>query len=86
MRAWRHPLDDPDTVPALLSLFEEAAAEWGEATALRLVLEVVLQSPRFLYRVEDSVLGAGPGERVALDNHEMAAFSKKKESEKHMTL
>ena len=73
VRAWRHPLRDPDTVPALTALFEEAAAQWGESKALQLVLAVVLQSPRFVYRVEDSVLNAAPGERVALNDHEMAA-------------
>lgn len=71
-RAWRHPIDDPAKVEGLVEVFEVAAAEWGERTALRIVLEVVLQSPRFLYRVEESVLAASPGEIVALDDYEMA--------------
>lgn len=72
-RAFRHPIDDPTELDRLVALFDVAAAEWGVSDALRLVLEVVLQSPRFLYRVEDTALQAAPGEVVALDGHEMAS-------------
>jgi len=72
-RAWRHPIDDPEELERLVTLFDAAADLWGERTALRMVLEVVLQSPRFLYRVEDSVLAAGPGEVVPLDDYELAS-------------
>ena len=73
VRAWRHPVDDPATIDHLVSLYTAAHLTWGPRDALRLVLEVVLQSPRFVYRVEDSVLDAAPGELVPLDGYEMAA-------------
>ena len=72
-RAWRHPVDDPEDLERLLTLFEDASHVWDAPTALRIVLETILQSPRFLYRVEDSVLEASPGEIVSLDDHELAA-------------
>lgn len=71
-RAWRHPLEDPAEAERLVVLFERASAEWGVEAGLRTVLEVVLQSPRFLYRVEESALAASPGEVVFLDGHELA--------------
>ena len=72
-RAWRHPIEDATHITRLVDLFDAASAEWGEQAALRIVLEVVLQSPRFLYRVEDTVLDAAPGQVVSLDDHEMAS-------------
>ena len=71
-RAWRHPVEDPEEAERLVTLFERASAEWGVETGLRIVLEVVLQSPRFLYRVEPTALAAAPGERLPLDDHELA--------------
>ncbi len=72
-RAWRHPEDDPTDRERLVALYEAAMEQWDGVTAARLVLEVVLQSPRFLYRVEDTVLDAADGETVALDDYEMAS-------------
>lgn len=71
-RAWRHPVQDPAELERLVVLFEQASAAWGVEAGVRTVLEVVLQSPRFLYRVEESALAAGPGEVVFLDDHELA--------------
>ncbi|MEC7949219.1 MAG: DUF1592 domain-containing protein [Myxococcota bacterium] len=73
VRAWRRPVEDPEILSGLVSLFESASAEWGEIAAVRMLIEVILQSPRFLYRVEDSVLGASPGEVVHLDGYEVAS-------------
>lgn len=72
-RAWRHPVDDPTERDRLVTLFEAASDAWGPRTGLRVVLEVVLQSPRLLYRVEDTALDAAPGDIVPLDDHELAS-------------
>jgi hypothetical protein len=53
-RAWRRPLE-PDEVDGLLALFRSGA---DFPTGIRLVLEVMLQSPAFLYRVETGAPGA----------------------------
>jgi len=72
-RAWRRPLEDPEDLPRLLDFYDAMAETWGPVDAMRLVVEVVLQSPRFLYRVEDSVLEAAADEVVVLDGYELAS-------------
>ena len=70
-KAYRRPLD-PDDVAALTAAFNAGKAT-DLKTGIRLVIEVALQSPRFLYRVE---LGsaAQPGQAVVkLDDWEMAS-------------
>ena len=69
--AYRRPLDADDT--ATLTAVFAAGAVTDFKTGVRLVIETLLQSPRFLYRVE---FGATPslGEAVVkLDDWEMAS-------------
>lgn len=47
----------------------DAHPRWGLGTTVRLLIEAVLQSPNFLYRIEKPAMGPGP---VALDRYEMA--------------
>jgi hypothetical protein len=71
-RAWRRPLAAPE-IEDLFQLYGTGRARADAATGARLVLERLLQSPDFLYRVE---LGrpAAPGERVVpLTSWEMAS-------------
>src|SRR6185369_15358702 len=59
-RAWRRPLTDAE-VDRLALVFGDAAAD-GFPAAAQAVIEVMLQSPQFLYRVELGVPADGhPG-------------------------
>lgn len=70
-RAYRRPLL-PAEVTNYLSLFARAKGQGDFASGLRTVVETMLQSPFFLYRLE---LGgeAGPNGLVALTTYELAA-------------
>ncbi|MEZ4454427.1 MAG: DUF1592 domain-containing protein [Nannocystaceae bacterium] len=72
-RAYRRPLTD-DELARLLGVFEVGRADGGFASGIELALQVILQSPSFLYRVEFGMPDpdAGPG-IVRLDDHEIAA-------------
>lgn len=66
---FRHP-PEAEEVDALLHLFEDVQTEGDDFTvAVGLVLEALLQSPRFLYRIEKE---RGEGS-VALDGYEIAS-------------
>lgn len=70
-RAYRRPLDD-EQASRLMDVFIWGRAEESFAFGIQLVLEVILQSPSFLYRVE---LGTPSGTEgiVALDDYELAS-------------
>lgn len=83
LRAWRRPLD-PEEVAVLASLYD--AAELLDPprfeTALKLVVQALLESPSFLFRIEVGEpfesfrIGAPPGEdptRLKLTNWEIAS-------------
>jgi Protein of unknown function (DUF1592)/Protein of unknown function (DUF1588)/Protein of unknown function (DUF1595)/Protein of unknown function (DUF1585) len=68
-RAFRRPIaDDERTLYA--DYFRASAKAYDAKDAIRMVLTVMLQSPRHLYRSE---LGSGDGEVVSLSHHEIAA-------------
>lgn len=73
-RAHRRPLA-PTEVDRYLSLYELGttayADQTGFAAGIRLVIEAMLQSPHFLYRVEGST--AANGDVVPLDGYERAS-------------
>ena len=71
-RAWRRPLD-ADERTRLMTVFTSSRDRWGTRTAVELVLEVMLQSPHFLYRVELPPPGAEPGDVVRLDGYQVAS-------------
>ncbi|HUS64765.1 MAG TPA: DUF1592 domain-containing protein [Kofleriaceae bacterium] len=50
-RAFRRPLDEEERA-VLATVYATGAAQWDHATGIRLVLEAMLQSPQFLYRIE----------------------------------
>lgn len=68
---YRRPLR-PDEVTRLAALFDVVREEGDElGIGARLVLEAMLQSPHFLYRIErEPAPGTGPR---ALDSHELAS-------------
>jgi Protein of unknown function (DUF1588)/Protein of unknown function (DUF1592)/Protein of unknown function (DUF1595)/Protein of unknown function (DUF1587)/Protein of unknown function (DUF1585) len=70
--AYRRPLED-DEVAALVALGLDAAAEDPEPElATRVVLEALLQSPSFLYRVELGTPDPEDPERLVLSGYEVA--------------
>lgn len=73
-RAFRRPLTDAEK-DSYLALFLEGAShhpDLGEVNAgVRIVVEALLQSPHFLYRVEDSA--APDSKLVSLDGYEVAS-------------
>lgn len=69
-RAYRRPLG-ADEVERLVSLFDQVRAEGVPfAGAVSTLVEAVLQSPQFLYRIE--LPDAAPGQVVALDDYQVA--------------
>jgi hypothetical protein len=70
-RAWRRPLDETQ-VTSLLGTWEAARAEGGFQGGVEAVITRMLQSPRFLYRVELEGSAVGPA-AVRLDGWEMAS-------------
>jgi hypothetical protein len=71
-RAWRRPLGD-DEQTRLMTVFTSSRDQWGTRVAVELVLEVMLQSPHFLYRVELLPSGAAAGEIARLDGYQLAS-------------
>lgn len=67
--AFRRPLEDSER-SALLSVYAEKEKRSDYARAIQLVIQVMLQSPQFLYRVEPA---DGPGSKTrALTGFELA--------------
>jgi hypothetical protein len=67
--AFRRPLDDAER-SALLAVYTEKEKRAGHARGVQLVLEVMLQSPKFLYRLEPAG-DRGAGTRM-LTGYEIA--------------
>lgn len=71
-RAFRRPLP-PDVRQSLTGLFDEAIAEYDFPDALSLVLQSILQSPYFLYHVEEATGDeSAPGVRY-VDDYALAS-------------
>ncbi len=71
-RAFRRPVP-PDEEERLVALFSKASQDNDPRTAFKIVVEAMLQSPRFLYRVEIG-LPAKTGSKIAtLDSYEIAS-------------
>ena len=74
-RAYRRPVS-PAESDVLQAVYSDARESEFDATeAVSMVIEVVLQSPQFLYRVElsDEAGAVGAGEVVALGDYELAS-------------
>jgi hypothetical protein len=69
-RAFRRPLSG-DEVQRYDTFFDTSYKQWGFQSALRLVIEGMLQAPSFLYRVE--IGGSSPAGPLALSAYEMAS-------------
>jgi hypothetical protein len=71
-RAFRRPLDDEGRA-LLKGVFDAARAKWDYASAIRLVIETALESPRFLYRIEFGMPDPDANGVVKLDDYEVAS-------------
>lgn len=71
-RAFRRPVE-PAEQAAFQGLFEASHAQHGFSEAVALVVQAVLQSPQFLYRVELVPDDAMPGDVLPVTGHEMAS-------------
>ncbi len=70
-RAWRRPLTAAEQA-SMLTLYDEARVDNDLATSVGLVLQALLQSPHFLYRVELGVPGEQGEPAVRLGDWETA--------------
>lgn len=71
-RAFRRPML-PDEAATFRKLFEKAEPTLGYSTAIGLVLEAMLQSPQFLYRVEATVAATPETGAIPLGGYELAS-------------
>ena len=71
-QAFRRPASERD-VNALMSLYQKGAAEAGFEAGVRLALEGILASPRFVFRFEEGPTGARAGESYALSDLDLAS-------------
>ncbi len=70
-RAFRRPLRSEET-QAFLSLAQQASADPDPLAGARLVIEAALQSPSFLFRVEEGTTDPARPDRVKLSGFELA--------------
>lgn len=71
-RAWRRPLSDAEQA-RLFGVFSAARAEFDLSTSVQMVLQVILQSPQFIYLLEPAALGAAPGSVEPLTSWQLAS-------------
>ena len=71
-RAFRRPLDGSE-VSRLMNVFTWGNAEFDFSSGIQLVLQAMLQSPHFLYRVEFGMPDPVQGDVVALNHYEIAS-------------
>lgn len=72
LRAWRRPLTG-DEIGVLAGVYDAGAQTDGFAGGLSLVLEALLQSPHFLYRIEVGTPHPEEPDLVALTQYEIAS-------------
>ncbi|MYG81273.1 MAG: DUF1592 domain-containing protein, partial [Gemmatimonadetes bacterium] len=71
-RAYRRPAADAD-VDGLMRFYEDGAAEDGFESGVRMALEALLASPRFVFRTEQEPEGVEPGEIYAVASVDLAS-------------
>ena len=71
-RAWRRPLK-PEEQTRLFGVFSAARATLPVDASVQMVIEVLLQSPQFLYLLEPAVAGSTAGSVLPLDSWQVAS-------------
>lgn len=70
--AYRRPLTPNDTKP-LLTFYDNGAKDGGFELGVRTALEALLASPHFIFRVEEVPASAKAGDRVAVNQLDLAS-------------
>ena len=71
-RAFRRPLA-PSDLDALMSFYQEAAAEGGFELGIRTALQAILSSPKFVFRFEEPPENVQPGENYRISDLDLAS-------------
>lgn len=71
-QAFRRPLSERD-VNDLMGLYQQGAASGGFEGGIRMALEGVLASPRFVFRLEERPLQVRPGQTYPLSAYDLAS-------------
>jgi len=71
-QAFRRPVTERDAA-ALMGLYQKGFAEGGFESGIRLALEGILASPRFVFRFEERPAAARAGEAYALGDFDLAS-------------
>jgi hypothetical protein len=71
-RAYRRPLSEAN-VADLMAFYDEGAREGGFEAGVRMGLEAILSSPRFVFRLEAAPPGARAGEAYRLSDLDLAS-------------
>lgn len=71
-QAFRRPVNERD-LNSLLSLYKQGAADGGFEAGVRMALEGILASPRFVFRFEERVADARDGQAYALADVDLAS-------------
>jgi cytochrome c553 len=71
-QAFRRPVSERD-LNSLMALYKTGASEGGFEAGVRMALEAILASPRFVFRFEERPAGARAGQTYALDDIALAS-------------
>src|SRR4051812_47206055 len=71
-QAFRHTASERD-VNALMDLYKKGAAESGFEAGVRMALEGILASPRFVFRFEEPPAGVHAGDAYAISDADLAS-------------
>jgi len=71
-QAFRRPASERD-LTALMALYKKGAAEGGFEAGVRMALEGILASPRFVFRIEERPTAARAGQTYALSDVDLAS-------------
>jgi mono/diheme cytochrome c family protein len=71
-QAFRRPAAERD-VKALMALYQEGAAQGGFEAGIRMAIEGILASPRFVFRFEERPAAAREGQAYALSDLDLAS-------------
>ena len=70
--AFRRPVSERDSA-ALMALYRKGAAADGFESGIRLAIEGILASPRFVFRFEERPATARPGQAYAISDFDLAS-------------